>query len=356
MINNNLEQVIEVPNCNGPSVTLKCLIDIVNEMPEQHYLYKGIKVPSMGAIFGVPKAGKTILAESLGLSVAAGLNEFLGEKIYSGNQRVMFFGLEEYYPSRTKRNEKQIEYFTKAYDLPANWTENIFVVNEDFPKHILSDDDWKLLDQEIERIKPTMVMIDSLTRLTLDPIEDSTVASKLMKKLKELTHKHNIALVLIHHTHKMENRPITLATLAGSRVIGQELDFMIGVNKTNRNDRYIKDVAYRYANDDLDYVTTFEINDYLVIEQLKQEKEYKLLEGAEVSANQNPNDQSLIQYFLEYAEGDNSVIIETKQLKDHFVNPGFMSGPTLYATLKRLINQNVIWQPEKGKYALRESS
>lgn len=351
-----IDPVTEEPNCIGPSVTLKCLIDIVNEMPQQHYLYKGIKVPSMGAIFGVPKAGKTILAESLGLSIAAGLNEFLGEKIYFGNQRVMFFGLEEYYPSRTKRNEKQIEYFTKAYDLPDNWTDNVFVVNENFPKHILSDDDWKLLDQEIERIKPTMVMIDSLTRLTLDPIEDSTVASKLMKKLKELTHKHNIALVLIHHTHKMENRPITLATLAGSRVIGQELDFMIGVNKSNRNDRYIKDVAYRYANDDMDYVTTFEINDYLVIEKLKQEKEFILLEGSDVLANQNPNDLNLQQYFLDHTQGDISVIIETKLLKEHFVDSGIMSGPTLYATLKRLINQNTIWQPEKGKYALKESS
>ena len=240
--------------------------------------------------------------------------------------------------------------------MPNNWTDNIFVVNENFPKHILSDDDWKLLDQEIERIKPTMVMIDSLTRLTLDPIEDSTVASKLMKKLKELTHKHNIALVLIHHTHKMENRPITLATLAGSRVIGQELDFMIGVNKTNRNDRYIKDVAYRYANDDMDYVTTFEINDYLVIEKLKQEKEFILLEGSDVLANQNPNDLSVLQYFLDHTQSDISVIIETKLLKEHFVDSGIMSGPTLYATLKRLINQNTIWQPEKGKYALKEAS
>lgn len=353
MVEIKLEQVIEVPNCNGPSVTIGCMINQVNDMPPQHFLYKGIKKPSMGAIFGVPKAGKTILAESLGLSVAAGLEEFLGEKIYVGNQRVLFFGLEEYFPSRTKRNEKQIEYFSKAYNLPPNWTENIFVASDNFPKHIITEADWKLLDDEIERRKPTMVMIDSLTRLTLDPIEDSTVASKLMKRLKELTHKHDIALVLIHHTHKMEDRPITLATLAGSRVIGQELDFMIGVNKTSNNDRYIKDVAYRYANDDVDYVTTFEINEYLVIEPLKREKEFFLLERNEVDSHQNPNDVRMFQYFLDQTQEDVSVIIETKQLKEYFVDTQVMSGPTLHATLKRLINQNLIWQPELGKYALK---
>lgn len=351
-----LEQVIEVPNCNGPSVTLRCMIDRVNDMPPQHFLYKGIKVPSLGAIFGVPKAGKTIMAESLGLSVAAGLDEFLGEKIYVGNQRVMFFGLEEYYPSRTKRNEKQMEYFTTAYSLPPNWIDNIFVLDENFPKHILTDADWNLLDQEIDRIKPTMVMIDSLTRLTLEPIEDSTIASKLMKKLKELTHKHNIALVLIHHTHKMENRPITLATLAGSRVIGQELDFMIGINRTNDNDRYIKDVAYRYAADDSEFVTKFIINEHLVIESLGPAREHNLLEGIVSSDNQNQNDQLLSQYFKDFTQGDVAVIVETKNLVQQFVTPQMMSKPTLHASLDRLIENGTIYKVSIGKYALKDPS
>ena len=347
---------IEVPNCIGPSINLSCMIDRVNEMPPQNYLFRGIKIPSIGSIFGVPKGGKTIVVESLAYSVAAGLPHFIGENIYTGNNRVLLISLEEYFQSRTERNEKQIRYFTEKYDLAFNWINNVFVVDENFPKHLLTDADWKMLDDEIGRIKPTMVMIDSLTRLTIEPIEDSTVATKLMKKLREITYKHNIAMVLIHHTHKMENRPITLATLAGSRVIGQELDFMIGINRTNDNDRYIKDVAYRYASDDSEFVTKFIINEHLVIESLGPAREHKLLEGTVTSEDQNPNDLKLQQYFLEYTQDDISVIIETKLLKEQFVDTGIMSGPTLHASLKRLINNNTIWQPEKGKYALKEPS
>jgi hypothetical protein len=347
---------IEVPNCIGPSINLSCMIDRVNEMPPQNYLFRGIKIPSIGSIFGVPKGGKTIVVESLAYSVAAGLPQFIGENIYTGNNRVLLISLEEYFQSRTERNEKQIRYITEKYDLDTNWINNVFVVDENFPKHLLTDADWKMLDDEIGRIKPTMVMIDSLTRLTIEPIEDSTVATKLMKKLREITYKHNIAMVLIHHTHKMENRPITLATLAGSRVIGQELDFMIGINRTNDNDRYIKDVAYRYASDDSEFVTKFIINEHLVIESLGPAREHKLLEGTVTSEDQNPNDLKLEQYFLEYTQDDISVIIETKILKEQFVDTGIMSGPTLHASLKRLININTIWQPEKGKYALKEPS
>lgn len=347
---------IEVPNCIGPSINLSCMIDRVNEMPPQNYLFRGIKIPSIGSIFGVPKGGKTIVVESLAYSVAAGLPQFIGENIYTGNNRVLLISLEEYFQSRTERNEKQIRYFTEKYDLDSNWINNVFVVDENFPKHLLTDADWKMLDDEIGRINPTMVMIDSLTRLTIEPIEDSTVATKLMKKLREITYKHNIAMVLIHHTHKMENRPITLATLAGSRVIGQELDFMIGINRTNDNDRYIKDVAYRYASDDSEFVTKFIINEHLVIESLGPAREHKLLEGTVTSDDQNPNDLKLQQYFLEYTQDDISVIIETKLLKEQFVDTGIMSGPTLHASLKRLINNNTIWQPEKGKYALKEPS
>jgi hypothetical protein len=347
---------IEVPNCIGPSINLNCMIDRVNKMPPQNYLFRGIKVPSIGAIFGVPKAGKTIVAECLGYHVAANRSKFIGDSIYSGNGRVLLISLEEYYPSRTERNEKQIRYFTEKYDLAPNWINNVFVVDENFPKHLLTDADWKMLDDEIGRINPTMVMIDSLTRLTIEPIEDSTVATKLMKKLREITYKHNIAMVLIHHTHKMENRPITLATLAGSRVIGQELDFMIGINRTSDNDRYIKDVAYRYASDDSEFVTKFIINEHLVIESLGPAREHKLLEGTVSPDDQNPNDLKLQQYFLEYTQDDISVIIETKLLREQFVETGIMSGPTLHASLKRLINNNAIWQPEKGKYALKETS
>jgi hypothetical protein len=347
---------IEVPNCIGPSINLSCMIDRVNEMPPQNYLFRGIKIPSIGSIFGVPKGGKTIVVESLAYSVAAGLPQFIGENIYTGNNRVLLISLEEYFQSRTERNQKQIRYFTEKYDLDPNWINNVFVVDENFPKHLLTDADWKMLDEEIGRINPTMVMIDSLTRLTIEPIEDSTVATKLMKKLREITYKHNIAMVLIHHTHKMENRPITLATLAGSRVIGQELDFMIGINRTSDNDRYIKDVAYRYASDDSEFVTKFIINEHLVIESLGPAREHKLLEGTVSPDDQNPNDLKLQQYFLEYTQDDISVIIETKALKEQFVDTGIMSGPTLHATLKRLINNNTIWQPEKGKYALKESS
>jgi hypothetical protein len=154
----------------------------------------------------------------------------------------------------------------------------------------------------------------------------------------------------------MENRPITLATLAGSRVIGQELDFMIGINRTSDNDRYIKDVAYRYASDDSEFVTKFIINEHLVIESLGPAREHKLLEGTVSPDDQNPNDLKLQQYFLEYTQDDISVIIETKLLREQFVETGIMSGPTLHASLKRLINNNAIWQPEKGKYALKETS
>ena len=347
---------IEVPNCIGPSINLSCMIDRVKEMPPQNYLFRGIKIPSIGAIFGVPKAGKTIVVESLAYSVAAGLPKFIGENIYTGNNRVLLISLEEYFQSRTERNEKQIRHFDEKYDLGSNWINNVFVVDENFPKHLLTDADWKMLDDEIGRIKPTMVMIDSLTRLTIEPIEDSTVATKLMKKLREITYKHNIAMVLIHHTHKMENRPITLATLAGSRVIGQELDFMIGINRTSDNDRYIKDVAYRYASDDSEFVTKFIINEHLVIESLGPAREHQLLEGNAISDDHNQNDQLLTQYFLDFTQGDVSVIVETKDLVNEFVTPQLMANPTLHATLSRLKESGLIYKVGIGKYALKESS
>ena len=131
---------------------------------------------------------------------------------------------------------------------------------------------------------------------------------------------------------------------------------MIGINRTSDNDRYIKDVAYRYASDDSEFVTKFIINEHLVIESLGPAREHQLLEGIAISDDHNQNDQLLTQYFMDFTQGDVSVIVETKDLVNQFVTPQLMANPTLHATLSRLKESGLIYKVGIGKYALKESS
>lgn len=350
-----LEQQQNDP-CSGPALTIDCLSEKLNGIPEPRSIYRGIILPSLGCFFGPAKSGKTTLAENLAFSIAAGRDDFLGEPLSCDNRRVLIVSLEEYVRNRTARNKKQMDEFTRLHSLDPSWRENVYVIDESFPRYILTDDHWLALEREIEKVRPGLVVLDSLTRLTVDSIEDSSVATKVMKRLREITHKYEVAMVIIHHSQKMDNRPVTIASLAGSRVVGQELDFMIGVNRTTSNIRYFKDVAYRYWPDDSEFVTKFNINFNQVIELEELAHESDILSAAATSNAVYDSDQVVQKHLQELTDGDTSVVIKTAELYDRLVNSGIMARPTLHAALKRLVAMNIIEKPVMGCYRLKQAS
>jgi RecA-family ATPase len=343
-------------DCQGPALTIDCLDQKFASIPEPLRVFRGIKEESIGCFFGPSKSGKTTLVENLMFSLAAGKDTFLGDPIQSSKRKGLLINLEEFPRSRNSRNKRQVEAISREQNGNTDWIHNVLVIDDTFPRYLTTDEHWEALDREIGRISPSVVMLDSVTRLTLDSIEDSSVATRLMKQLREISHRHGIALILIHHTQKMDNRPITLASLAGSRVIGQEMDFMIGVNRLSNNVRYLKDVAYRYYPDDAEHVLKFQIDFNQIIQPLGTAYESDLIRDATATTAVNENDQILLNHFIEVTNGEAGVVIQTKDLYEKFINTGTMTRPTLHTALKRLENNGLILKPEKGSYILRTSN
>jgi len=350
------ENVNPLESCQGPALTVDCMAQKLSGIPEPPRIFRGIIKPSLGCFFGPAKSGKTTLVENLAFSIASGQKTFFGEEINTENRRVFNVGLEEYCRSRNARNIRQMDAFDRLYSPEPGWRENVFVVDDLFPRYLITEEHWDLLDAEIARIQPALVTLDSLTRTTIDSIEDSSVSTILMKRLRDLTHKHNIVLILIHHTQKMDDRPLTISSMAGSRVIGQEMEFMIGVNRTTQNVRYLKDVAYRFWPDDSQFVNKFSIDFNQIIVDEGEVYESEILSAA-VSATGLSNNEVLLQdHFHEITGGDGSVLVKTAELYGRLVTTGLMSRPTLHSGLKRLETAGMIIKPEKGCYRLNTPS
>lgn len=348
-----MEEEIVIDPCNGgASVPIGCLVEKISTMVPPKAIFRGIIHPSIGCIFGPSKSFKTTFTESLLLSMSAGLTTFLGEPLYAPSKRVLLVSMEEFYRNRTERNKKQITHLTDKHQLDPSWSENVYVVDETFPRYLFSDNDWAKLEAEIVRVKPSVVMLDSLTRMTVDPIEDSTVASKVMRKLRELAFKYGITMIIIHHSQKIENKALTIASLAGSRVIGQELDFMIGINRTSNNIRYLKDVAYRYAPDDSEHVMIFNSNESQIVEKISLGEEAAIIAGSGASSPTFNKDELVLDFILEYTNQDPAIVIESSLLVQNLVESRKMVKPTLYAALKRLLDSKIIEKIGKGQFKL----
>ncbi|SHG24582.1 RecA-superfamily ATPase, KaiC/GvpD/RAD55 family [Fodinibius roseus] len=318
------------------------LIKQVEKEPPIPLLWRGIKQGSFGFIYGPPKTGKTILCENLAYHIAARHTQFLGTALNISDEKVLFLSLEEYYQRRGERLKKAFKTFgnkdRKAID------KNLKVL-EKYPQYlnITKAKSRQHLYTDIKKSGAQIVFIDSLSRLYMGEIENSKFAIELLKELNEIKEELGITLILIHHTPKLNGRPITIDSLAGSRILAQEAEFMIGVNKTIGK-RYIKDIAYRYAPEK-EKVLVFKITENLTIELIENIPEFHLLKKEDGRIDSTNRDKIL--EYIKRKEGP----VKTAEIKEHFSK---MGGTTVQESLKKLIKNGRLKKPKRGLYNIPE--
>lgn len=251
---NNLGVIISYESMKKV-LNFKEITALYREMPPTKMLWSGVKEKSFGLVFGPSKSGKTIFCENLGMSLAVGKKDFFDYPLDGIPKKVLFIGLEEHWAARVERNIKQFE--TLSVEEQALLEANYLYQPIDSSKLIIKDEDWENLENTIKKSGSEVVFIDSITRLNHGKLEDSSTAEKIMVKLRNIAHDLNITLFAIHHTPKMFGKPISIDSIKGSSTFAQEADFAIGINRTDKNYRYMKNVFFRYASDDDEFVREF---------------------------------------------------------------------------------------------------
>jgi hypothetical protein len=129
----------------------------------------------------------------------------------------------------------------------------------------------------------------------------------------------------------------------------QEADFLIGINRTIQNTRYIKLVCARYDRDDYDTVDVFDINENQCITITSQVCEEDLLienDGRSDSSNVS----AIHQEMLRIAEEENTEVIFVEAIK-YLYEGGAMSKQTFYQSIKKLEQKGKLKRMSgKGKY------
>lgn len=357
MINYNVE---ELPSAEKAQISneeieqhvfassLRSMLQRVKNEPKLKMIYSGIKDKSVGVIFGPSKSGKTMYCENLAMSIAAGVDNYLGLPICIENRKVVFVSFEEHYINRTERNEKQIARLVAQYG--DDWLDNYNVGNEHIPRYITSKDQWAELADYINAVQPGIVFLDSLTHMYQGAIEDSKVAVELMRNLRGLAETTDTTIAAIHHTHKMYGQRLTVDTIAGSRVLAQETDFMIGLSRTPDGQKYIKDVAFRYAPSIDDSVRTYNIGADCWLNITGQSDEGKLLSTQD--GRKDDGNRNLILDFLTQEKEAGVAYVQTNTIIDKFVANDTMTRTTVFNNINRLLDENVIVRFGKGAYSL----
>jgi len=315
------------------------MVERVDNEPDINYIWSGIKKGTFGYIFGPAKSGKTILAENLAMSISAKKSHFLGMPIdCTGIESVLFMSMEEFWVNRSVRNRKQLSVL-KNINID-NFKYN--VVTETFPLTMEFDEDWAKMSATITDSRADLVVIDSFTRLTWDDVEKSRIGSILSRRLKNITTELGITMVVIHHSAKITDSTLDLANMAGSRVIGQEADFILGVNRLSNNTRYFKEVATRYKQED-EFVTTFKIDENLWLEEGRTVAESKLF--GSFDHRENPDNEQLVLNSVKRLTKNSDTVKTSEVLADL---EGKIGKTTLYGYFENLEEKGMIDRSKKS--------
>lgn len=327
------------------------LIRRADTEPPIQKIWGRIPEGSLGFICGPPKCGKSTLVEELAIAIACNATEFLGEKIETENRKVLLLSMEEGWRQSGPRRKLQLLKYAITPEQKELFEKNLSVADEGFPSFFISDKDWETLETIISLSGAKTIFLDSLNRVFQGAIEESKKAKEVTYKLRTIAEKLAVTFIIVHHVPKYAlNTPFTIYSLAGSRVIAQECDFMIGVTKTSSDTYYIKEVVFRQERE-LEDCWIFKINSENrcidVIDRKSEDEILTGLTGLVKDKRENKENQNLVHnYFKINAKANRS------DLKKEFVDKAVMSDATMTNILKKLETCAVIKRTGHGEYTL----
>jgi len=321
------------------TVSIRSLIRRAKHSEPIPLIWSGIKEGAMGFVFGPAKTGKSTFCECLAFSIASGLLDFISLPIKTKQKKVLYISMEEHWQMRVERNKLQEKYLFETYNKKVG--NNFYTNNEQYPRYILDDSDLKFIEIEINKFEPNIVFIDSLTHLIIDKVEDSTRTNRMMSRLRLICDRTGATFIIIHHTIKKKDKPLSIMDMAGSRVLAQEADFMIGINQAPNGQRYLKEVSFRQKAED-DKIIPFNINENRWIIAANPVYESELFEKKD--GRRDDTNKIAILNFIQSVDGP----VTTSDIKDHFNNE--ISTKTIHNNLNKLQEEGKIERVEKGLY------
>lgn len=214
------------------------------EIPEQSFLIENlISEESLNFLAGEEGCGKSMLAMNLALSVAIGAEKWLNYRIGKPG-KVLYLNNEIAFSDFARRLK------TMSGNLPTRGDISKLIVPDEVPA---LRECWDVLNEECERLRPRLVVVDCLY-FTHDRDEnDSSQMKQLMRQFIELRNHHKLALLLVHHTKKgARNERMHNDLMRGSNVFGGVTDTVLQIRRSGMDEtkRILKPTKFRHVSDE----------------------------------------------------------------------------------------------------------
>lgn len=224
----------------------KSLTDIVNDPKNQEKSLQVfgdyIRENELSIIFGDTNSCKSLLTGDIALSVICNHATWEGHKMSElplGTQ-VLYYDLE--------MSERQVAERYQNMDLPADSFVRISFTPTTYGQAELSDLYGDILERTDGFDKPVVLVLDNM-QCFVQNVQNVASVGGFMDTLKNLLSiRKNLTIIVVGHCIKRNlSKPLTENDLAGSKIIANKADVIIGISKSCQGPdmRYVKMVKNR---------------------------------------------------------------------------------------------------------------
>ena len=307
-----------------PLVTIAADSLMTKEIEPTNWIIESILASGLTIFAGPPKAGKSLLSLSLSLSVANGLPALGYNKFQTKKGDVIYCALED--PERRLQERLGKMMYGMGLDQPGN-------IEICFTMDPLGGDMFQLEDYLQKRPETKLVIVDVWSRAKQE-IKNAGNAYfteyKILAPIQSFALKHNIALVLVHHTNKSDYNASIYDAISGTRAIQAAADTIMIMDKKGQDLELIvegRDVGKQ------DYILTFD--------------EANLLwsyDGIPISPSLKPEQRKVVNLLIEKGT------CTTKEIAKHLDKQrGATDG-----IMKRMVDDGIVIRIQRGKFQLNE--
>mgnify|MGYP006191490865 CR=1 FL=1 len=190
------------------------------------------------SLVGSSDTGKSTLLRQLSISIAFGLDEFLGYKLNTNTRNVIYVSTEDDAVSVGHTLKKQVIGLFKEKHVDIldnlNHIKFIFDSNTDLknPSNILSQ-----INDDLNLIGADLVIIDAFTDVFNGDLNSSTKVREFLHKFSLLADYHNCLFLILHHTGKRtEKFTASKDNVLGSQAFEAKMRALFELKRVSNNE------------------------------------------------------------------------------------------------------------------------
>lgn len=164
--------------------------------------------PKVGVVslVGSSDTGKSTFLRQLAISIAFGLDDFIGYKINNDAKKVIYVSTEDDPASTSISLKKQIQGLFNVENIPLTNLNNLkFIFDTDLNAES-NKNLFTLLSKDLDDIGADLIIIDAFTDIFSGDLNSSTKVRQFLNLFSDIAKEFNCLVLFLHHTGKRTDK------------------------------------------------------------------------------------------------------------------------------------------------------